>query len=81
MNCLSILIVILLTSILPYNQCLFGEGLRGPPPCISFPSNKPPPQAHTTLFSRRHLRSPSRATSFERPLRIKYCFILDGLYI
>ena len=28
------LIVILVTSHLPSNQCLFGEALRGPPPCI-----------------------------------------------
>ena len=28
------LIVILLASNLSYDQCLFGEGLGGPPPCI-----------------------------------------------
>ena len=31
---LSVLIVILLASNLPSILCLFGEGLRGPPPCI-----------------------------------------------
>ena len=34
MNSLSVVIVILLTSNLPSCMCLFGEGLRGPPPCI-----------------------------------------------
>ena len=35
MTCLSIIIVILLMSNLPSALCLLGEGLRGPPPCIS----------------------------------------------
>ena len=37
MNCLSVLIVILLTSNLLSALYLLGESLRGPPPCINSP--------------------------------------------
>ena len=35
MTHLTVVIVILLTSNLPSALCLLGEGLRGPPPCIT----------------------------------------------